>query len=116
MKLWVRSQDKENLAIIKSLCYANQGDKNLIFGGAETTFDICLGRYSTKERCLEIIDEIQELLTHNGMMLFKNVDVSEIPKQAFEPFKALAYMPNGDTKSEVTVHNAEVIVYEMPSE
>lgn len=66
MKLWIRSQNKEHLAIIKSLCCANRGDKSVVMGGAETTFDIVLGKYHTKERCLEIIDEIQYLLKNNG--------------------------------------------------
>lgn len=114
MKLWVRSQSKENLTIIKSLCYANHGGKNVVMGGEETTFDIVLGKYHTKERCLEIIDEIQEILMKNGIILFKNVDISEIPKEALEPFKALEYLPNGDNQSQVSVHNAEVVIYEMP--
>lgn len=114
MKLYIRSQDKEVLTIADSVYYDNfHEDKIYAQIGRE---NFTLGQYKTKERCLEIINEIQEILTHNGVMLFKNVDVSEIPREAFEPFKALTYLPNGDIKSEVTIHNAEVVVYEMPKE
>lgn len=70
MELWIRSQNKESLAIIKSLCYANHGDKNVVMGGEETTFDIVLGKYHTKERCLEIIDEIQRKLSVSTTLEF----------------------------------------------
>lgn len=114
MELWIRSQSKTSLNKVNGVYYGAEGEFWAIYEKGEN-FDY-LGLYTTKERCLEIIDEIQEILTHNGMILFKNVDISEIPPVAFEPFKGLSYLPNGDTKSEVTIHNAEVVVYEMPEE
>ena len=112
MKLWVRSSDKMQLTEIDNLSF-----KQIINGCWNINGNygaVSLGSYPTRERCLEIIDEIQQILTHNGMILFKNVDVSEIPKATFEPFKALSYLPYNDKNSEVTVHNAELVVYEMP--
>lgn len=116
MKLWIRSQNKENLAIIKSLCYANHGGKNVVMGGEETTFDIVLGKYHTKERCLEIIDEIQNIMCRSGMILFKDIDITNLSPKDIEPFKAINWCssPIANEKSEVTVHTAEVVVYEMP--
>lgn len=60
MELWVRSQDKERLCKVNNLFIKN--------------FSICcscndenndydyLGVYSTKERALEVLDEIQDLM------------------------------------------------------
>lgn len=111
MELWIRSQSKIDLMCVKRVQYGHANNKHIIYGENLTMF---LGEYATRERCLEIIDEIQKILSHNGIMLFKNIDISEIPKEAFEPFKTLSYLPYNDKNSEVTVHNAEVIVYEMP--
>ena len=60
MELWIRSQDKENLVQVDCLCIEiNEYDtKNYeIVQGC-----ITLGTYETKERCLEILDEIQNIL------------------------------------------------------
>ena len=111
MELWVRSQNKCKLRKTDLINYTYEAGKHII-----DCHGYPVGTYASKKRCLEIIDEIQKILSHNGMMLFKNVDISEIPKEAFEPFKALSYLPYNDKNSEVTVHNAEVVVYEMPSE
>ena len=129
MKLWIRSQNKEALANVKNVRFCKMKKCELketpctIKEFMASTDAYCVecngeifGEYATRERCLEIIDEIQKILSRNGIMLFKNVDISEIPKVAFEPFKALSYLPYNDKNSEVTVHNAEVVVYEMPEE
>lgn len=55
MELWVRSQDKRLLCKVDSLnCYKLNGSFNISTGNQ------LLGKYSTEERCLEIIDEIQQ--------------------------------------------------------
>ncbi len=91
MELWIRSQNKEHLSIIKSICYSKRNEYYVIMGGSETTFDILLGKYPTKERCLEIIDEIQLLLENNG-------SIDDRISQAISGIKN------------------EFIVYEMPQE
>ena len=115
MKLWIRSQERDTLEECTKLSAVPiiTANKKHTTWGVVANFG-CVGEYPTRERCIEIIDEIQKILTHNGVMLFKNIDVSEIPREALEPFKALAYLPNNDIKSEVTIHNAELVVYEMP--
>ena len=88
----------------------------MVMGGEETTFDIVLGKYHTKERCLEIIDEIQNIMCRSGMILFKDIDITNLSPKDIEPFKAINWCssPIANEKSEVTVHTAEVVVYEMP--
>lgn len=63
MELWIRSQNKENLVQIDSL-YIDQNEEN------KELYDILqgcilMGTYKTKERALEVLDEIQKLLTPN---------------------------------------------------
>ena len=86
MEVWVRSQDKEKFLPIRGLRYKREEYKKTNeFGAfAEETQLFCdydivvknyiysdyyvdiLGEYETKERCLEIIDEIQWLVSNNG--------------------------------------------------
>ena len=60
MNLWVRSQDKECLTNISNIQYVY---KNNIHG-LGTYYDNLkiLGTYKTKERAIEVLDEIQDLL------------------------------------------------------
>ena len=60
MDLWIRSQDKECLVKISNIQYVY---KNYIHG-LGTYYDNLkiLGEYKTKERAIEILDEIQYLL------------------------------------------------------
>lgn len=57
MELWVRSQDKISLTKINSI--GIEYDKKLVGYG-----NVCvkLGEYKTKERALEVLDEIQKYI------------------------------------------------------
>lgn len=115
--LWIRSQDKESLSRPNRLQVA----KNSTYQGYRIfndNFDDVLGFYDTKERCIEIIDEIQKLLQSNGLVIMKDVDLDVIDKDYLKPFKPLFYQSGvvPSDKSEITVHNVEYLVYEMPEE
>jgi hypothetical protein len=59
MNLWVRSQDKENLIPIKNpICVYD----NKIIYKESASYVITIGEFETKERALEVLDEIQDLL------------------------------------------------------
>ena len=86
MKLWIRSQDRENL--IQSTRVFIAFDKNIATWDRNNMID--LGKYAKKERALEVLDEIQSKLspklhttiTKDGMnveVLDKNYDVYEMP-------------------------------------
>lgn len=66
MNLWIRSQDKEILMKIDNINLGLDVDSNepcrlfTFVDGAVTSFT--LGIYRSKERALEVLDEIQELL------------------------------------------------------
>ena len=63
MELWIRSQDREMLLKTTSLCIEIQNDVdpklhtfNIFANGIKA------GNYKTKERALEVLDEIQDLM------------------------------------------------------
>jgi len=57
MDLWIRSQDRENLIQTTRLFIAF--DKNIATWDRNTMIN--LGKYSTKERALEVLDEIEKI-------------------------------------------------------
>ena len=64
MDLWIRSQDKEDLIKVYSLEVASRSnDKYTILTLINSSTLVDLGTYETKERALEVLDEIQELFT-----------------------------------------------------
>lgn len=73
MELWVRSQDKECLINVSNIQYIY---KNYIHG-LGTYYDNLkiLGEYKTKERALEVLDEIQNYIllpnTDNSAYIYK---------------------------------------------
>lgn len=74
MKLWLRTQNQERLCEIDCISYSainSTINKNDLLGEltSETqtihsliSRGINLGRYSTKERCFEILDELQTII------------------------------------------------------
>ena len=60
MELWIRSQDKRILQKVDNVFLnANYDNKRIsTYDGDSTT----LGEYKTKERALEVLDEIQNIL------------------------------------------------------
>ena len=92
MELWIRQQDKTILQKVDNLLISNGNN-------AEGTFNIytnslpaqnILGRYKTKERALEVLDEIQEAELGNFHYKYpSNVKVS---------------------------NNEDTIIYQMPAE
>ena len=63
MKLWIRSQDENVLQKTNALFIANT-DKN-IFSIIDNVNMTKYGTYSTKERALEVLDEIQNFMLCN---------------------------------------------------
>lgn len=66
MNLWVRSQDKEKLLKINGLQYQNcklveneTVETNILIGFYSSYENEILGEYKTKERAIEVLDEIQ---------------------------------------------------------
>ena len=77
MELWIRSQDKE---------YLEKVDKIELFDGLNNDWTLqsvyrVLGRYKTKERALEILDEIQNELEKRHLGYPNYTGIYEMPKE-----------------------------------
>lgn len=87
MNLWVRSQDKEKLLKINGLQYQNcklveneTVEANILIGFYSSYENEILGEYNTKERALEVLDEIQKLLKTAELNDDINVIVYQMPE------------------------------------
>ena len=105
MELWMRSQDRTDLICINRIYAVNNQIRTKVYG--EIGFTV-LGEYKTKERALEVLDEIQEILKPRTIIKFE---------------KRPRYLEDG-TISDVLApkecldYNKQLInyVYEMPEE
>lgn len=82
MNLWIRSQDKEELLKINNRIFV----KEITNAGFSIENDLCvddgfisLGIYNTKERALEVLDEIKNKLMRQE--IGQNTLVYEMPKE-----------------------------------
>lgn len=79
MDLWIISQNKELLMKCVEIRYNQKGDDHSILS-YDTRGDYrILGKYKTKERALEVLDEIRYLL-QNAYVGNSNRLVYQIPK------------------------------------
>lgn len=63
MDLWIRSQKKNSLTKITCVYISDDdGNGEYIMGTVDIKMHILLGRYKSKKRALEIIDEIQKII------------------------------------------------------
>ena len=113
MELWIRSQDRIALTKINSI--GIEYDKKLVGYGK-----ICvkLGEYATKERALEVLDEIQSKLKGTFLMKMKDDKYSkyiEDGKRYLEDLNSI-YVVTGDRCFDIEPINKDIYVYEMPKE
>lgn len=112
MELWIRSQNKCKLRKTDIVNYSyEEGKHNIDCHGYS------VGTYKSKQRCLEIIDEIQELLKlgnpENSFMHINNCnmcydDIQEMVKRARE---TKAVVTDG---ADFEIVMPRVVTYEMP--
>lgn len=72
MELWIRNQDKENIIKVDALEISKEEcDEEIIYEVVTFYSDklIVLGCYKTKERALEVLDEIQENIIKQGQLI-----------------------------------------------
>lgn len=92
MELWIRSQDKEVLTRVVDIW--KDADKNEIWSKSSFATKNCLGIYKTKERALEVLDEIEErIMLINTINIAKDRDSLIAYKNALteEKIKGLGY-------------------------
>lgn len=102
MNLWVRSQNKTKLVPINDELYIPNSRTGEDFGIFYK--DKMLGYYKTKERALEVLDEIQNMIYINKLF---NADIN-----AFQ--KSLEI--GGYTEQEIVKALRTISTYEMPKE
>ncbi len=61
--MWIRSQDKEIL--LYAQCFIIT-EENEIYAGQDSTNFICVGKYSTKVRAVEILNRVQSFIKNNN--------------------------------------------------
>lgn len=126
MEVWVRSQDKEILANVKSVRFCImkkcelKAEPSTIAEFIASVDSYCVecngeffGEYPTKERCLEIIDEIQSLFC--DFLICKDVSPCDHPQFQKLGLTSVHYMGK-DFEPTIEYHERSSIVYEMPKE
>lgn len=81
MELWIRTQDRMNLVKINQVSLNYQNNKQIIanyipeiYENSSCYYEL-LGTYKTKERALEVLDEIQErIMLINTINIAKDTD------------------------------------------
>lgn len=113
MELYIRSQDKKKLHKINKLELDN--DETGIFD--LETYDL-LGKYKTKERALEILDDIQDRMKN---ILILSIKTSMTCKDQHRLLDSYKQEFNKDfiletPTAEIKPVNSETVLYEMPKE
>ena len=115
MELWIRSQDKESLTKVSNISlkeirkpYTNELDCY----GIGTYYDNLqvLGKYTTKERALEVLDEIQDKLGNEDNDLINKLKI-------LENTPIINCSNNDDCEININIELLKnMIIYEMPEE
>lgn len=115
MDLWIRSQDKEVLVKVNDIAV----EMNMIYGyyDKNTEYEL-LGAYSTKERALEVLDDIsskiknQFIVKVNGLWRSKDVKLmrDQLNKDCIGDY-IMETQP-----LDIKPINQNTIYYEMPQE
>lgn len=120
--LWIRSQNKEVLSKYNRLAVSQVAIKSSarVMGLIDNDFGWeTLGEYKTKERALEVLDEIQSILS-DEVFVFKNFsfDKTEDVKKFAQIIgtRCIAIQDNTNTVPTVDFKNKNCIVYSMPKE
>ena len=112
MDLWIRSQDKKSFQKVDCMhIYENKGK----FGISD--YNISLGEYNTRERVIEIFDEIEELLKGQDVCIFYNCSLTREEWRAMKREKVgIVWDADKDRKSKVEYISPNIVVYDMPKE
>lgn len=107
MNLWIRSQDRERLIKVVNIEFAKDDYGYYLMANEDKFSKHKIATYKSKERALEVLDQIQKILFPNIIELFKNEDVLK--------HKSLNIYPNIEKPSIEYLHR-DCWVYEMPQE
>ena len=119
MDLWIRSQEKERLIkptdlyIEETIDYVNKCSEFDIYALNYANNDIIIGTYQTKERALEVLDDIQNIVNAKTIIKFNTLVPTKHIKRVKDAIdkNSIIELPDYEIKKLVGV-----IVYEMPEE
>lgn len=115
MELWIRSQDKEVLVKVNDIAV----EMNMIYGyyDKNTEYEL-LGAYSTKERALEVLDDISSKIKNQFIVqvnaLLKPSDQQKIKERFENDYVGDFIMSDG--MLDIKPINQNLFLYEMPQE
>lgn len=101
MELWIRSQDREHLMKTTDVDISVDDKTIILINNYE------MAKYKTKERALEVLDEIQNILKPKMIVNTYKVEQAKLcdGTQFIQPML-----------DDIQVQNATTYVYEMPKE
>ena len=92
MELWIRSQDKRVLQKVDNVYLNANYDNRRICTIDSRDYESDLGEYKTKERALEVLDEIQNLLNpHTKLIGNKDFEGNDIKVYGVEYIRNYVY-------------------------
>ena len=111
MDLWIRSQDKMNLVKVNQININYQNNNQIIanyipdFVGTQGEYYEYLGTYKSKERAIEVLDEIQSLLQ-------PTIEYKPIVQEEYNP--AYTYKHFVKVDDNIEIKELSTFVYQMP--
>ena len=113
MDLWIRSQDRCELRKVNGVVMAQEGKFFAIYPVVKELGELeFLGHYKSEERALEVLDEIQKLLTPQVCELAKKIANNE-----YNDYNKLTNIyAIMDGTGTVNVSEISTVIYEMPKE
>ncbi len=120
MDLWIRTQSKEQLLLaqeIKLQINTYDGECQILIANKHTYH--YAGKYKTKERALEILDEIQNMIKQryicNVNCLLRKSDIDRKHDELLKQYPQNEFIMSDETFT-IKPINSNVIVYELPKE
>ncbi len=106
MELWIRSQDKRHLILVKNILLAEYEDEGIytLETDLDNGTDFELGCYKTGERALQVLDEIQNAIYINKLF---NADINAFQK---------CLENEGYTEKEISNALKTISTYQIPEE
>lgn len=114
MEFWIRSQNRQNLMKVNDIVVGY--NKILVYKDDEASTEI--GEYKTKERALEVLDEIQSKMRGKFLLKPKNIlkpSTVVDAKYYFEHLNNIELI-TVDNNFDILPISDGVVIYEMPKE
>ena len=106
MDLWIRSQNRALLEKAETIKIAHYIKNKKLTNSIVVNNDYIFGEYKTKERALEVLDEIQDILK-------PKIEITKVGEPLTTIDGKILYV---NQESEMKYQEVSTYVYEMPEE